>query len=62
MDVKCWTGYGQEEFHRKMGTKIAMKEYFRDKNLKLETVRICPAAQGIDDNLLYYCSRQGESN
>ena len=31
--MKCWIGYGQEEFHRKMETKIAKKEYFRDKNL-----------------------------
>ncbi|MGP8153417.1 MAG: hypothetical protein ACLQBQ_04630 [Smithella sp.] len=45
-----------------MGTKVAMEEYFRDKNLKPETVRIRMAAQGIDDDLLYYCSKQGESS
>lgn len=62
LDVKYKTGYGQEEFCRKMGTKVAMKEYFRDKNLKPQTVQIWMAAQGIEDNLLYYCSRQGESS
>jgi hypothetical protein len=62
MDVKYWTGYGQKEFCRKMETKVAKKEYFRDKNHNAETVRIWMAAQGIDDDLRCYCSRQGESN
>ncbi|MGA9111153.1 MAG: hypothetical protein WB290_12745 [Smithella sp.] len=45
-----------------MGTKVAKKEYFRDKNLKPETVRIWIPAQGIDNDLLSFCSRQGESS
>ncbi|MFZ1038130.1 MAG: hypothetical protein WAN57_13070 [Smithella sp.] len=51
--------YYHEEFCRKMRTKVTMKEYFRDKNFKPETVRIWIAAQGIDYDMLYYCSRQG---
>ncbi len=54
--------YYHEEFYRKIKMKVAKKEYFWDKNLNVETVRIWMAMQGIDDNLFYYCSMQGESS
>lgn len=61
-EIKYWTGYGKEEFRRKLETRAAMNEYFRDKTHQAEAVRTWMATQGIDEYILYHCSRPGVSS
>jgi hypothetical protein len=59
----CWFGYSEEEYRSKSAQKLAMQEFFANKERhdSAEVMNFL-ALHGLDKNLLDHCSRQGESS
>ena len=58
-----WTGYGWDEYCRKVKTRQAMRQIFRgEERPSRDTVVQFMTEHGVDDRLLHHCSRRGWSS
>jgi hypothetical protein len=62
-ELAGWFGYTEEEYIHKLAQKQAMKEFFAHKAFhNSKEVMNFLTSQGINEKLLFHCSRPGESS
>lgn len=62
-DMESWYGYRWEEYRARTAAKEAMRGLFRARGCPgPEAVRQLMTAQGLDEELLYRCSRRGRAS